>query len=98
MTQSIYRHIAHHAAAVARLEEAPDSYNEDGTINAIFSSASDDEERALINLIAARPRTTVELHRKAGYLLLHMRHTETLDRESVEALLSSLTELRLQSA
>lgn len=95
--QSIYRLIATHASALARMTEAPDSIR-DGEINPVWQQASDDERAALTRLIEAKPRNTVELRRKADYLLLHVRHGETFDREDTEALIQSMNDLILQPA
>ncbi|WP_332717417.1 hypothetical protein [Pelagibacterium mangrovi] len=99
MTRTIIRLIADHVAAVARLEEAPDSVDPDGTVNPVFSAASDAEERALFDLIDAKPRNTVDLQRKAAYLRPHNMHSpDSFDRAAIEALLLSLMELRLHAA
>lgn len=98
MTRSIYRLIADHTAAVARLEEITRKNEPRPHESDEFHIACKAADRALYDLIDAAPTSTVELHRKAGYLLLHMRHTEALERDGVEALLLSLLELRLHAA
>ncbi|GHA13554.1 hypothetical protein GCM10007989_05190 [Devosia pacifica] len=90
--QTIYRLIAQHAAALADLECTVD--NED----AVTEAYDEAERQAFDALVMYVPTSTIELRRKIGYLLLHIKHTETLDRDQVEALLHSFDSVRIKSA